>query len=236
MKLVLFDLDGTLIAFRKPVKHESPGDENKWTHAIRTVFHKNADINFDYDGRLDKQILWMATEPLGISKKEFNEKLPLLQHAMYAYYVRHGKNKKPYAIDGAQRLISFIKQRDDIVFGLLTGNITEIALWKLRTCGYDGQFTFGLFGEEADDRIALAQSVFQQANEYFHREFSPQNVVVIGDTLHDIRCGKAIGAYTIGVTQKGKDQQDILEKEGADLVVDSLMDQKVLDFLKVNPV
>ena len=56
-------------------------------------------------------------------------------------------------------------------------------------------------------------------------------MVIIGDTVHDIRCGKHIGATTIGVTTGLTNGYEDLVKEEADLVVDSLMDERVLHLL-----
>ncbi len=88
--------------------------------------------------------------------------------------------------------------------------------------------------------LLLLEKLISHAKKFFQITFQPKDVVVIGDTVFDIRCGKAIGAQTIAVTTGGHlvtkvdpkagTYKNALAQEHPDLLVDSLMDQKVLTF------
>lgn len=55
----------------------------------------------------------------------------------------------------------------------------------------------------------------------------PQSVVIIGDTIHDVRCAKDTGCRALAVAT-GHHDADTLREAGADLVVDDLTDTTML--------
>jgi phosphoglycolate phosphatase len=57
----------------------------------------------------------------------------------------------------------------------------------------------GVFSVEGIDRAAIAKRARSLATEHAGGELAGEQMVVIGDTPHDIACGKAIGARTVGV-------------------------------------
>ncbi|MDQ3350275.1 MAG: haloacid dehalogenase-like hydrolase [Acidobacteriota bacterium] len=87
--------------------------------------------------------------------------------------------------------------RDDVVNLLLTGNVREGAEAKLRHYGLWDFFadTGGAFCVEGSDRPSIARA----ARGLVEDAYVPDHVYVIGDTPHDISCGKAIGARTVAV-------------------------------------
>jgi phosphoglycolate phosphatase-like HAD superfamily hydrolase len=87
--------------------------------------------------------------------------------------------------------------RDDAVNLLLTGNIRAGAEAKLRHYGLWEFFagTGGAFSVEGSDRPSIARAAQALAGEAYHGD----RAYVIGDTPHDISCGKVIGARTVAV-------------------------------------
>ena len=81
---------------------------------------------------------------------------------------------------------------------LLTGNIQAGAKAKLRHYGIDHFFDQGAFADVADDRPTIARQALDLAQSLVG-ELAPENRYVIGDTPHDIHCGKAIQARTIAL-------------------------------------
>ena len=69
--------------------------------------------------------------------------------------------------------------------------------------------------------------VFEKAKRELHITFTATDIILIGDTVHDIRCGKAIGATTIAVTTGMHGDPKVLEAEKPDLLVTSLADPRV---------
>lgn len=231
-KLILFDIDGTLI---KHIGTSHPG-HYRYARAIQEVFGVSGDISqtfYQYNGLVDRQTVWLLVKPQGVSRETFEEKFPLFSQALHKYAQLQSQGKSIYIlIPEAQTLVEDLKSKPNVHLGILTGNVEKIAWWKLEHAGFT-QFTdFGLFGDEVDDRVALAKSAFLKAEKHFGIRFTPTNIVVIGDTVYDIRCGKAIGAKTIAVTTGGHDSRP-LKLEKPDLLVDALTDKKVYGFLGI---
>lgn len=93
--------------------------------------------------------------------------------------------------------LSALHEREDVVSLLLTGNIRAGAEAKLRHYGLWEYFeqTAGAFSVEGSDRPSIARAARALAGEGYDGE----HTYVIGDTPHDISCGKVIGARTIAV-------------------------------------
>ncbi len=233
MKLILFDIDGTLISQTGASVFEMIANgESKFSFAVRKVFGLSVNIDFStYNGYIDKSILWDCVKNSSITKEAFEKKLPVLAQAMAEYMDTIVTDTALYhAIPTARHFLDLVMNKSGIAYGILSGNVQSIAEWKLDKAGYNHIFQFGLYGEEADDRIELAKKVFVKADAFFHEQFSPKDVSVIGDTVHDIRCGKAIGAHTIAVMTGRHHDPVVLNAEHPDFLVDTLMDNSVLDY------
>lgn len=228
-KLVLFDIDGTLVHH---IVERNITSRDKFAYAIKKVFGIDVDFKMsDYFGMGDRQILGDVLQKHEISKKKSVKKLEHLSRAMHEYMNMASSDKRLYKrVESAYELVKKLSRSPRFVLGLLSGNMKRIAYWKLSHTGLDGYFHFGVFGEEADDRIGLAKRVQAKAKQELNQEFKGQDIIVIGDTIHDIRCGKAIGAITIAVTT-GDHRSENLSAERPDLLVDSLMDKSILDLL-----
>jgi phosphoglycolate phosphatase len=94
-----------------------------------------------------------------------------------------------------------LSDRDDVVNMLLTGNVAGGAEAKLRHYGLWKYFseTGGAFSVEGCDRPAIARRARELAAEHGGEVPPGERMVVIGDTPHDVVCGKAIGARTVAV-------------------------------------
>lgn len=229
-KLVLFDIDGTLIFH---VGQQLDDWKMRFRHGMKTAWNIDASQEMDkYEGYPDWASGWAAVKQFGVTKKQYEKGFPLYIDAMHDYLKKQGSTDTLYKpIPDAVALVMKLKEENKNCIGLISGNAKRIGEWKLAHCGLGNVFDFALYGDDATDRIALAQTVFKRAKEFFHLDFAPRDIVVIGDTIHDIRCGKAIGALTIGVTTGMHDSRVVLENENPDLLVDSLMDKRVLELL-----
>jgi phosphoglycolate phosphatase len=234
-KLVLFDIDGTLLTARQS------GVEN-WKKRLNAAFVKahNKPITFeivikDFNGMVDKQTKWKIAQMLGITRAEFEEKLPIAQTAFYEFLKNAVDTEDVMyeAIADARTLLEQTIAAEHIHVGLVTGNIERNAWLKLKAAGFDQDITFGAFGDNVDDRPALVKDALDRGAAHFGVEFLSTDVIVIGDTPHDIEAGKAHGTITIGVSTGMTTSAKELEEAGADLVVSSLMDPRVLALLEL---
>jgi phosphoglycolate phosphatase-like HAD superfamily hydrolase len=89
------------------------------------------------------------------------------------------------------------------LLGLLTGNIRLGAEIKLRHLNLWHVFQTGAFADDHDDRNQIAAVARQRGCRILGTELRGEEMVVVGDTPHDIRCGRAIGAKVLAVGTGG---------------------------------
>jgi phosphoglycolate phosphatase-like HAD superfamily hydrolase len=194
MKVVLFDVDGTLLW--------TDGAGRRAIHrALREVLGiEHPAAGFRFDGRTDPEIVRLLAAASG------RDHGPDVVAAVLAHYValledelsRPGHRTTVYP--GVFELLAALEHRNDCVTGLLTGNIVEGARLKLRSGGLDiARFRVGAFGSDHADRPELPAIAQQRARETLGIQAAGRNVVIVGDTPADVACGRGIGARAIGV-------------------------------------
>ena len=100
---------------------------------------------------------------------------------------------------GIQSALEAVHAHAEVHQGLLTGNLREGARLKLSHLGIWKYFEFGAFADDSAHRNELGPFALRRAREKLGLDFPPERIFIIGDTEHDIACGKAIGAKTIAV-------------------------------------
>src|SRR5262245_18272858 len=128
-------------------------------------------------------------------------------------------------LPGVAQLLHTIAREPSWVSGLLTGNMTEMARIKLDRFGIRDRFAFGAFGEEAEDRDALARVAVERVARSYG--VPPGRCIVVGDTEHDIACARAAGAHVVAVAS-GQRERAVLEAHRPDLLLDDLADHAQL--------
>ncbi len=116
---------------------------------------------------------------------------------------------KGRVLPGVGRLLDLLAARGDIAIGLLTGNIREGARLKLHHYNLWHWFPFGGFGDDYVERCDIAVAAMAAARLHLNERMSTENskagiashgeVIVIGDTVHDISCGRSINAKCVAV-------------------------------------
>ena len=195
MKLVLFDIDGTMLwtdgAGRRAVYR-----------ALEEVYGTPAPDAHEFDGKTDPQIVRELMTMAGTSRGDVDALLP---HALARYVdelraelgdASHADKVYP----GVTALLDALEARSDVLLGLLTGNVRDGADAKLAAVGIDAaRFRVGAFGSDHADRPALPAIARQRAETLLGHRVQGSDVVVIGDTPADMACGRGIGARAIGV-------------------------------------
>ena len=103
-------------------------------------------------------------------------------------------------LPGVAENLAALTARDDVVNLLLTGNTEAGAAAKLAHYGLDHFFPLGgAFCTDGGERAGMARRAVALAAEHLGRAVDPDRTYVIGDTVHDIACGQAIGARTVAV-------------------------------------
>ncbi|MEP6689920.1 MAG: haloacid dehalogenase-like hydrolase [Gemmatimonadaceae bacterium] len=195
MRLVLFDIDGTMLWTDGAGRRAMEG-------ALTDAFGTAGAPDYRYDGKTDMQIVrdLMANE--GRSSDEIDAAMPALLRGYLRRLERELQSGKRvvHVYDGVVDLIDAVEAHDEMMLGLLTGNLREGAALKLRAAGIDpDRFLVGAFGSDHHDRPELPAIAQGRARDVLGRDVGGDRVIVIGDTPADIACGRAIGARAIGV-------------------------------------
>jgi len=226
MKIPLFDLDGTLIKAGNNVRRVS------FSYAIKEVsgLDSSPDEINDRSGMIDSQIFIKLLAVHGISKQKSIEKLPELFLNMEKYLIEHETEMKHESIEGAYELLEELYKKN-IPIAVLTGNPEIISWKKLEKTNLKQFISAGAFGNMALIRSELVPIILEKLQLECDKQIQKSDLVIIGDTPNDIICAKQAGIHSIGVAT-GKYSKEELKKEGADLVVDSLLQkEKLISYL-----
>jgi len=227
-KLILFDIDGTLISWVGKQVHGLA----RFQHGMKIAWGiEVGDEIGKFEGVPEWKSAWEVVKLYGISRPKYEKNFPVYVEAMHAFLDMHGKIVPLYGqIPDAMNLVADLHNQAHVHLGVLSANAERTGRWKLQHCNLHEFFSFGLWGDNAETRVEIAQKVFHKAQKFFRQNFLSRDIVVVGDTIHDIQCGKAIGAVTIAVKTGGHTREQLYEKR-PDLLVDSLMDERVLSLL-----
>ena len=195
MKLVLFDIDGTLLwtdgAGRRAIQS-----------ALRDVFGSVGPEDYWFDGQTDPQIVRALMRMEGFDDATIDERLPrvLMRYVERLREELRHPDHPPRVLPGVPELLDALDGAPGIVLGLLTGNIAEGADAKLRAVNIDPtRFRIAAYGSDHEHRPELPAIAHRRANETLGLSLLGNAVVVIGDTPADVQCGRALGARAIGV-------------------------------------
>lgn len=190
-KLILWDIDGTLIRTNR-------AGIIALVRAFVALHGREPDTSrVEVAGRTDRWIIRRILEEQGINPTPENIHAVLegyLQLLQGEIATREGR-----VLPGIHELLETLHARTDVVQALLTGNVERGARIKLEHYRVWHYFAFGAYGDDSPLRNDLGPHALRRAREHHAVEFAPENTFVIGDTPHDIECGKVIGARTIGV-------------------------------------
>ncbi|MGH7509609.1 MAG: HAD family hydrolase [Gemmatimonadales bacterium] len=200
MKLVLFDIDGTILltagAGRRAIMAAVGGEvgDGATLHEVR------------FDGKTDPQIIVELLEAVG----ERGPHAPERVEEICARYVSllelelQRPTTRTTVMPGVHSLLDRLEADPRVVVGLLTGNLAQGARLKLKSAGLSPhRFRVGAYGSDAARRPDLPPIAARRAEPYFGRVPSGAEVVIIGDTPADIACGECISARAIAVATGG---------------------------------
>lgn len=210
-KLVLFDIDGTLVS----------SSASGW-HALRSAFAEFFDqLDFyqqvRFDGKTDRQIVRELHQVAGVPELATEQRID----DILARYLEHLEQRLDtnvglvQALPGIFDLVERLRRNDQVVLGLLTGNIVPGARLKLAAARIDFDwFRLGAFGSDSAHRPDLPPIAAERAREIMGYLPRGHDVVILGDTPADVTCGESIGAKAVAVAT-GRFPVDQLQAAGA---------------------
>lgn len=196
MKVLLFDIDGTLIrgggAGRKALNRA----------AFTLYGKKHACSELSLAGRTDLYNFGEAYR-VATGKKPTRAAVERLHQAYLKhlpYYVKSALRDRTYHVPpGLKALLKRLSRDKRVLLGLGTGNMEKGARIKLEPSGFNAYFLFGGYGSDAFHRHALLKKAVIRARKLSHASFTAKDVYVIGDTPFDVSAGKKAGFKTIAV-------------------------------------
>ena len=217
-KLVLFDIDGTLVL-------TGGAGLRAMNRALEEVLSRTNGLDgIAVAGRTDWSILQDAVA------RTAHELDHSLLSALRERYISNleieiespGRGTKG-VMPGIEKLLLQLDARDDVQLGLLTGNFEEGARIKLAYFNLWKYFPCGAFGGDSADRNALVPVAIARARQCGLPAISIADVLVVGDTPHDVACAHAAGATPVAVAT-GSYSVEQLRDSGAEIVFQDLSD------------
>jgi phosphoglycolate phosphatase len=221
VRLVLFDVDGTLI-------HTGGAGKNAFARTFAAAFNAHDSVHkVNFGGRTDTSL---ARELFGIHGIPATPENFGRFFAYYAFWLDHlMAQSNGDACHGVREFIHDLQALPEPpLLGLLTGNIRLGAEIKLRCYGLWQLFETGGFADDSEDRNQIAAAAFERGRRLLGKNLRPEEILVVGDTPHDIRCGKHIGAKVLAVATGGAKLEE-LKKHTPHWAVEDLTRVKALE-------
>ena len=195
MRIALFDIDGTLL-------WTNGAGRRAMERALESHIGRAGAGEHRYDGKTDRQIVREAMRHGGLSDADVDARMDdvlaryLTELVVELDRADHGVELLPGVMD----VLDALDRRDDVILGLLTGNLAGGAERKLRAAGVDpARFAVGAFGSDGEHRHDLPAIARDRASAHLGRAVPGDACVIIGDTPSDVACGRGIGARAIAV-------------------------------------
>jgi phosphoglycolate phosphatase-like HAD superfamily hydrolase len=218
-KLILFDIDGTLLvidtladlAFRAMTKE---------VYGVECSFKE-----INYAGMTDPRILEEVLKLRGIDDEtiaaRFDEAIE--KYCTNFDYFARGNSYHVTVYPGVIPLLNALEQMPEMQIAVLTGNLEYTGWKKLELAGLKNYFPFGAFGSDSKVRSELVGIALKRAEDKYGITYKNKSIIIIGDSPHDVECGKPYGVTSIGVAT-GHSSAEELKRYEPDYVFRDLGD------------
>jgi phosphoglycolate phosphatase len=193
-RLLLFDVDGTLVTARG-------AGRAAMARALEETYGTRGGIDhYDFRGKTDPRAVFDILGEAGITDAVIADRLEAcFRRYVAALEMLIGEGSDIVVLPGVAEVIHALGARDDVMLGLLTGNIEPGARAKLRPTGLWPRFRVGAFGSDDPDRRRLPAVARRRARELTGAEVPSERVTIVGDTPLDVDCARACGAIAVAV-------------------------------------
>lgn len=216
MKLLIFDIDGTLTSLDGATRRA-------FDAAYLRVFGVHAATGtLKLHGLTDPVIFRELHELSGLSGSPDKDFARFREAYLEELPAAIRNSPKARLQPGIQALLAELESRSDAALALGTGNMEAGARVKIGYFGLNHFFPVGGFGDVHVERCHILLDAVYSAEEYYRTDFEAEDIWVIGDTIHDVEGGKLAGFLTMGVATGGAFTAEDLKASNADVVFDDL--------------
>ena len=196
MRLALFDIDGTLVSMGGAARQA-------FVRALEeTVGREVVSDGVSFGGKTDPQIARELLAQNGVGEEDMEAAIAETVRRYLVHFERDlPKARGARLLPGVRELLEALRGRDDVATALLTGNVEQGARLKLGFFDLDRHFDFTVsaFGSDHHDRYELPAIVLERARKRFGAQVAGTDLVILGDSEHDVLCGRAVGARALAV-------------------------------------
>lgn len=210
-RVFLFDIDNTLLYTR-----------GAGSHAMNVAFQELFGVpdgfaSIEFSGRTDRWILQSGLQEHGV-EGDFDSHFAPFTERYYEVLPESIASRDGYLMPGFPELLGALRD-SGAVLGLATGNFSRAARIKLSHFGIESYFAGGGFGEESLERCdVVAAAIRNVAN-----GTAGEDIIVVGDTPHDVTSALQNGVIAVGVAT-GTFSTEALSAAGAHAVFPDLAD------------
>jgi len=211
MRILLWDIDGTLI------RSARPGGYKEYTIPVLEELFGTAGglADMHVSGMTDMQIFIEALGNHGVTHDNVRERMAVLSERLTAEARKITGNGVTFfeLIPGARETLEALEHHPRYRSALLTGNIEPMAYLKMELVGLEKFFTLpGAFGDESHNRRDLPALAAERISKHLQLDLAPDQFIVIGDTPNDIDCARHFGARAVAVgTGRFYSNEEIIE-------------------------
>jgi phosphoglycolate phosphatase-like HAD superfamily hydrolase len=226
MRIVLFDIDGTLLT-------AGGGARDSFTRALCEAAGRpiNPD-GYSFGGRTDAQIARDILSGHGLEGEALEAGIPRTIEIYLDYFAAALPDLgTARLLPGVRQLLRALAGRSGVHTALLTGNVERGARLKLRHFDLEPFFDFALscFGNDDEDRYQLPPLAIARASRALGQAIEPGDLVIVGDSEHDVRCAHAAGARAVAVATGWTPLAELRALEPEALLPDLSDTQRALD-------
>lgn len=219
-KLVLFDLDGTLV-------YAGGAGRTALTKAVKKLYGKEPKFEHGLiSGRTDTDNFSIVYEMV-TGKKATKTEVKKIHDAYLSLLpaeVKNAAKKKTYKlVTGVKKLLEKLSKEKDVVLALGTGNIEQGAKIKLEPSGLLKYFACGGYGEDGHKREDMLKAAVKRAEKKYKTKFTPDQVYVVGDTHRDVLAAKNCGFHSAAILS-GLGDAHLLQRAAAELELKNFND------------